>query len=346
MIPYFLFIIILLWAYNTKNPIAMMLIITIFSVLRFDVGWDYDSYYQAFVDSTSADIAKLSWGPLWGWWIDFVYSHDIPFVGIGVPAIITNVFLYYSLKILHNGQKKEMAESILAYSIWPFLYLWSFCTIRQSLAMTLGLFIFALVYRRHIFPAVGLFIIAHFVHPSSFVIAALIPLVFLKKNVSFKQLLIMVALVVSTMGILSKVLTSIGLEQYIDYLSESDSFGSKISYIYALLSIICLVIQKRVEKDSDIFSKMFSLLTIGIVLNFLVYATNIPSVLSRAVSYLVVFLSPCFFYGLRKMTRSKHIQILIIAGFLAFFFVYLFITQDSPGAVSQYVPYRTIFEKI
>ena len=345
MIPYLLFIIILLIAFGLRKPSVMVTIITLFSVFRFDTGWDYDSYYQAFTDSVVGNIAKMSWGPLWAWWIDFIYDKSIPFIGIGVPAVLTSIFLYYSLKLLHEGHHKAICESLLAYSVWPFLYLGSFCTVRQSLAMAIGLLIFALTYRKYYILSIILYVLAYFVHPSSFIVIFFIPILLLKRNITLIQLLGLIISIVLLMGFLSSILTVLGLDNYIEYMSDSDSFGGKIVYIYAILSLFCLVVVKKSETEENLFAKIFSLMALGMILNFLIYITNIPSVLSRAVSYLMIFFSPGLFYGIRKISKVSLVRRAIVSFFVLFFFLYLFVTQGSAGAVSQFVPYKTfLFE--
>lgn len=345
MIPYVLFILVVLLAYRLKKPVLMAFVITVFSVIRFDTGWDYDSYYQVCIDPNSLDTAKIIWGGIWAKWFEYVYQHQIPFIGIGVPAVLTTIAVYLSFKLLYEKDKKGLSDAMLIYSIWPFLYLYSFCTVRQSLAMGVMMLAFVCVYRKKYKYAIILYLLNYFVHPSSLFTAVFLFFVLPKKRLSATYVFLgSIALVVS-FKFAAIVLESLGMMGYLNLLESSDNFGGKISFVYAAMAIYYIYFLS-VNKDIDsIFSKMSSLAAIGCVLQFLVYVTDVPSVISRACSYTYMFLAPTIFYSIKQLNikGGKQLAIGIIA---AFFLVYLFITQDSPGAASQYVPYKTIFSQL
>jgi hypothetical protein len=61
MIPYVILVLLLLFYSNRKNYIAIMVILTVFAVVRYDVGWDYMTYYNIAKDpETTIDYQRFS----------------------------------------------------------------------------------------------------------------------------------------------------------------------------------------------------------------------------------------------------------------------------------------------
>lgn len=345
MIPYLLFIIVVLLTYRMKKPIWMAIAITVFAVIRFDTGWDYDSYYQACIDPNRLEIAQMAWGGLWGWWFEYVYQSHIPFIGIGIPAVLTTISVYIAFKLLYEKDNNGLSDAMLVYSLWPFLYLFSFCTVRQSLAMGIMMLAFVLVYRKQYKYAIPLYLLNYFIHPSSAFSALFLLFVLPPKRLSSAYILIGSVVMVIAFGFLATILERLGMLRYMNLLESSDSFGGKISYVYAAMALYYIYFVSVNKDVGSIYSKMSSLATIGCVLQFLVYVTDVPSVISRACSYTYMFLAPTIFYSIKQL-HLKFGKPMAIGIIVAFFLVYLYVTQNSPGAVSQYVPYKTIFSQL
>ena len=148
MFPYLLFVAVLLFFYYRKNPIMMLLTLVAFAVLRYDVGWDYMNYYEFSSDEGSLALARERYSVVWSWLFETAYSLKMPHLGIAVPAVLTSVAVYLSVRMFCEKDEAAMSDSLLVYALWPFFYLGSFSTIRQSLAVALGLLIFVLLYKR------------------------------------------------------------------------------------------------------------------------------------------------------------------------------------------------------
>lgn len=344
MIPYFLFLITILLLYWSKKPVWLAVVITVFAVIRFDTGWDYDSYYQVCTDSTRLDIAKTAWGWLWGVWFEFCYDHRIPFVGIGVPAILTTAILYRALSLLYGNDKRKMADGLLVYSIWPFLYLQSFCIVRQSLAISIMFWAFVLFAQKKYVLPILLTVLNFFIHPSSVFSVLFIFFIISPKRLSLGFVILVGVLSLLTFQFLGTVLESLGMFKYLDLLESSDTFGGKIALLYAVLAIYYLFFLSVNKDTSSVYSKMVPLMALGCLLQFLVYVTDVPSVISRACSYTYIFLIPTIFYSFEQLKIRTRSLFIVLSCLL--FLVYLYITQDSEGAVSQYVPYKTIFSQL
>jgi len=320
----------------------MTLVLIVFAVIRYDTGWDYMSYFDACTDYTSLSIAQLAWGEIWSWWFELMYDNKIPFIGIGVPAFLTNILISLSFWILLDNDKKRTSEALLVYGLWPFLYLQSFCVVRQFLAIGVSIFAFALFYKKRYLFSIVLYIISVLLHTSS-VIAIVFPLIFnLKKSLSVVKVVGCSVVAVLSLGGLYVVLMSFGLAGYADLLESEDNFGGKIGLVYFLLSIFFLATISKNKNNTSANSKILSFFSICIIIQFFVYVAPIPSVISRAILYGIIFMPISFIYSLEimKLPISKDMIYFIM---LLFMIVYLVITKDSPGAVSQYIPYKTIW---
>lgn len=342
MIPYIIFAILLFILYHKRSPVGITLLLIIFAAMRYDTGWDYMSYYDACTDYDALLVAQLSWGKIWSWWFEFIYDNNIPFIGIGVPAILTNILISLAFWILFDGNKKMISEALLIYGAWPFLYLQSFCIVRQFLAIGVSIFAFSLFYKRKYIISIALYILSVALHTSS-IIAVVFPLILnLKKSFSVIQVLGYSVIAVISLGGLSIVLTSLGLMGYADLLESEDNFGGKIGFVYLVLSLFSLIAIAKNKNRTSINAKILSMFSISIIIQFFVYVAPVPSVISRAILYGIIFMPIGFMSSLRinKLPISKDA---IYGMMLLFMLVYLVITENSPGATSQYVPYKTIW---
>lgn len=345
MIPYIAFIFVILLLYRLKKPILMAIVITVFAVIRFDTGWDYDSYYQVCIDSSELEIAKLAWGWLWGVWFEFCFEHKIPFVGIGVPAVLTTIVVYMAFRMLYSGEKKGINDAMLIYSLWPFLYLFSFCTVRQSLAIGIVMLAFVCVYKKKYKIALLLYVLNYFIHPSSVFTLLFLLFMLLKKRLNVSSIIVGSIATVIAFKFVSIILERFGMMGYLSLLESSDNFGGKIVIVYLALTLYYLYVISINKDTESIFAKMTSLAAIGCLLQFFVYVTDVPSVVSRACSYTYIFMAPTLLYSLKQI-KLQSMKSLVIITVAAFFLVYLLITQNADGASSQYVPYKTIFSQL
>lgn len=343
MIPYIIFAILLFLLYKRQSPLGMTILLVVFAVIRYDTGWDYMSYYNACTDYTALSIAQKAWGKIWSWWFELMYDKKMPFVGIGVPALLTNVLIAVAFRILLGNDRRRLCEALLIYGVWPFLYLQSFCVVRQFLAIGLSLLGFALFYKKQYLFCILSYFFAIALHPSS-AVAVLFPIILkLKHRLSFSKILAVSVVSVVVFGSMASVLNSLGLMGYADLLESDDNFGGKIGFVYLALAIFLLFAVSKNKETDTVDSKILALFSICVIIQFLVYVSPVPSVVSRAVLYGLIFMPISLGYSLNvvRLSLSKN-QIYIVMIF--FMFVYLLITEDSPGATSQYVPYKTIWD--
>lgn len=356
MLPYILFIAVMVFLHYKKWPGAMIVVMMLFAVMRYETGWDYHMYYS-FSTESNYFLAMKRYS--WFWQMLFTFGRAIamPHVPIAITGVLIYTLLYIGLKWLYRSNSSGMADTLLIYTAWPFFYLTSFSTLRQCLAMSIVICIFACLNSRwgwkKKIPLLALMYYAAFVcHPSSLFTLILIPVYIFRKVLTLK--LAMIAFGVAVLILLSLkqflgILDIAEFNRYEQYLDMEDSYGGLISLllwaIFAFLLAAGFMKKKRLLSSE--FQQAYFLGLIGIGLSASVYSFLNTSVVSRMVGYMVFFMMftiyPCasFFLGYRK------IRPIVTAVMSALFLFYLVYTSGASSSVasSPYVPYRTILEQ-
>jgi len=357
MIPYFVFIVLILIFYVKKKPLVLFFILVIFCAVRYNTGWDYDSYYQISYNPTNLNQAINRYSFLWGYLFQFCYENQIPHFGIVLPEIITYVNVYVGLKILYKNDKKQMCDSFFVYSFWPFFYLGSWSTLRQALAMSLGFLLYVLLYiyrtekeQMNIKKKLSFLLISFFgvylvylIHPSGIVISVLIPLcLFVEEFSTFKIFLssIMILLGTLSMGYIVSLLES-NSSSYSMYLNKSDSYGGKLVYVLGLLAFgftFCMVKYKEIKKTCNF---EIGLVIVSVIGNILMFSFGF-SVVTRIFDYFAIFMILIYVKCFEQMHLKK-----LGMSLLVMLFVYYLYNSKNASAILEcgFVPYQFIFDR-
>lgn len=304
-------------------PAIAFLLISIVSLLRFDVGWDYIYYYQAVATNDIYLIRRFEpFSSLFFYLAIGLNSPHFIFLLFGIPTyyFVYKVIKYYSVNI---------GFSIVLY--FCFFYLESLGFIRQALAVSICFYSLKFVFERRFFPFFIWTIVAVLFHYS-----AIITLVtyFLYKRVKLNFLIYVLPLLFIIREIVFRLLASIGI--YTSYLEQLYTMegGALIRYFYVLLFLSLLVFKrKRILSDND----EYFFFTIGLALTF-------PFLLG---SHIGVRLSSYFFiyYIILIPNIITEIQIKFAYVFVAFLFLFMILMLTTRDPIkSQYVPYQFIFE--
>ena len=240
MIPYIIFIILILAFYYKKSPIGMLIVIIAFSVLRYDTGWDYMMYVDTvnnpkFWNNPEHSRYSFIWREL------FRYAHalNFPHIAIALPNLITYLVLYFSLDVL-GLDKTRKVQVLFVYVTWQGFYLDSFSIIRQAIAMSFGILTFALIQRHRLFASIVTFLIAVHLHSSAVVLIFLYLGYFYRKKLDFKHICIAAGVAIVCMisaGAVLEQLSFFDMSKYDVYLKMNDSFGGKIIFVYLILAM-------------------------------------------------------------------------------------------------------------
>lgn len=350
MIPYFIFILFIIFFYSKKNPKGLLFSLVLFAVLRYNTGWDYANYVEITSNPTALERALNDYSFLWDYFFKFCYNHGVHHLAIIIPNIITYFLIYYSLNIIFKDDVERIAESLTVYALWPFFYLSSFSIIRQCLAVGVVLLVYALIKERKLALSFILVILAYYIHPSSLVCVMLYPLCLLNFKLKFWQLILIGLLLVASIFYMSSIISFLGVEalsNYADiYLGGSDNFGSKLSYL--LFLIICYFSYVWMNNYEVEDRKIYIVIIMAFLMEFSMYMIGLNSFVTRIVSYYSIFLIFSFYDSLRYIGNKKQFSGLLTVLLSALFIVYL-ILMDTPEARSKssapYVPYTFILDK-
>lgn len=300
-----------------------------FAAIRFDIGFDYDVYYN------------MLDGPIWAGLIRF---EPLSLV-VALPAIywespyvffiLSSFVIYYFVSRAFKKYSFSPALSLIIYV--GIFYLISLSVIRQALAISICLFAYKYLIRKSFFKFFLCIALATLFHYS----AAVSLLIYLVYHYMKPKYLIIILVIV---GMLKPLVFSLLIRtgMYVSYLEDSDlvSGGSltRILYILILLSYF-LIIKRRAFTIEE--KKILSVLIIGTFLPFF-----FGSIGERIGYYFLIYhcyAIPLFLVG--KKAYKKKLYALL---FSAYFLMMVGYTSMLYGNASPYTPYQTIFnvEKI
>ena len=247
MTGYLLFIISILLCDRIKDKgrkvFAFFFIVTVFSGLRYGIGYDYYSYLDACMWGSSRYEV---WEPIPRYFA-FVSQATTPFLFFFLSSIFISLFYYLGIK--REGQ--FFLEEVLFYISFPFLFMNQLGIIRQGMATAVVFYALTLD-NKAILRRLVLIVIAYFCQLSSFVaILIIIPW----NKVSNKVLWIMLvgSLIVGS-AIMPFIADFINLGFLGDDVSqrasgyintESNSEGGLISYLVYFIAVIVLFNYKK-----------------------------------------------------------------------------------------------------
>ena len=346
MIPYIVFVILVLVFRHNNKPKLIYLTLLLFSVLRYDTGWDYMSYYTKVEMWGDESISWERFSFIWKWLFQAANNLNEPHLVIAVPAFLTITIIYGVVKQIQKDPPR-ICDTMTIYALWPFFYLSTFSTIRQALAIAIGLLIMCCAIKKKIVLFFLLLILNFYVHPSS-VICVLFA-VFFFPNFRLKVRHFMIIVIVAGLAIhsLESILSGSVLGQYLFYLDDTDSFGSKLSILLAMILIPCILVKSK----SLTFvggGQFVDIEIVALVLTIFVYAFSSNSVVARGINYfsiLLIFVAPCF----PALFKNKRVgSFWVYMSFISVFVYYLISTSDALSlgmATSPFVPYKTLLSR-
>lgn len=346
MIPYIIFILVIVFLYFRKAPVWMLAVMILFSVLRYDTGWDYNMYEETVLHPSrwsNPEKSHFSW--LWCQLFAFAYEIKFPHLAIALPNFVTYLVIYLSLKLL-KLDKEQKCQALIVYICWQSFYLDSFSIIRQEIAMSFGFLAFALLQRKQFVWSVITVLLAAQLHTSAYVLVILYPVYLFRKVLNFNTIcvasVIVAALLVSASNVL-EALTIVDMSKYEVYLKSKDSFGDKITYVYILLAVYLLVMYHLSRKWTDVEKQCFMLSIVSMIGCVAVFTVGVSSVFTRIFSYFIIFMIVVFLPSMRILKARKLLSSAAVVLLAAYFLVYLEVTSAGVKlASSGMVPYKCI----
>ncbi len=348
MIPYFLLlgymIIFLSFSKMIKTDLFFYLsfaILVLFSGLRFDVGVDFISYSQMFVDFRN-ETAPFLFEPANMFIINMVNMLNIDYQAIFfIYSLLIMSGVFYFIKNL--SPSKEV--SILLFVTIGIFYFSTFNGIRQWAAISIMLIaIVKLIEAKHI-QFVLFIILASLFHLSAII---LFVLVFFKFRFKFLYLIV---ILFSSLLATELLLFIINNSQYAMYLNEV-KFDQKGNPLLLLIYISILI---YIPWFLGYFSRKITLNTheivllnmnlMSILILMLGYQLNIDFLsLMRVNMYFQIQLIVLIPMMMNKVQNHK-INFMLMYLAVVFLFFYYFNTVYNNGVYYNLVPYQTILDR-
>ena len=343
MVPYLIFVFLILIFRYASKPKYMYVTMLLFNVLRYDTGWDYMNYYNEALYWGAEGSSTARYSFIWQWLFGLANKLNMPHLVMVIVGVLTISIVYFAVfNILKS--KKSVCDALCIYSLWPFFYLGTFSTIRQSLGISIGLLLVLCAMRRKYVFFFLLLVLNFFIHPSSVVCIAFAVFFFPDFRLKMWKMVVIIIAVFVVMLSIEALIQNSPLAAYQIYLGHSDSYGSKLSILLAFILIPTL--RLRYKKIGNQGMTDVCIMSIILLICTLVSFNN--TVLSRITEYYVILL---IFVGTnyKQLFSDKTFgNTIIYSLFAGVFLFYLYNTQGAAAvqqglATSPFVPYQFIF---
>lgn len=332
MVIYLIFVLALLVLTNLLSKsestkigyaLASFLVIS-FAAIRFDVGFDYDVYYN------------MLDGPIWAGLIRFEPLSLL----VALPAIYwENPYVFFILSSLiiyyfaSRAFKKYSASPALSLIIYVgIFYLISLSIIRQALAISICLYAYKYLIRKSFLKFFLCIVLATLFHYSA---AASLLIYFVYHYMRPKYLVIVLVIV----GILKPLVFSLLIRtgMYVAYLEDPNLVTggafTRILYVLIFLSFFLIIKQRSFTIEEK---KMLSVLMVGTFLPFFFGGIG-----ERICYYFLIY--HCYAIPLFLVGKKAYKKILYALLFSAYFLMMVGYTSVIYGDTAPYTPYQTIF---
>lgn len=244
---------------------ACFVILLLFTICRYNVGWDYESYVYTIVN----------WGEQWDAGRYSIFSNLIFYIGYKLH-FYPFVFITYGLiqlilmKYAIDKFSERKVLSWLFFLLIPVLFLQGLSTIRQAVANEFVLVSMLFFLNKDYKKAAFLYFIALQFHASVLLAIFIVPLSLIKISNKINWALFISSFFLG--GILVTVLSSItsdstevGRFQY--YVEEYESHKtSLLNYYYYAINAGLLLFYSRVSKYNPLLGRLITIANFGIVL--------------------------------------------------------------------------------
>lgn len=335
MLVYILFQVLIAWLLLTKFKYRLelsFLFLFVFSAIRFDVGYDFLSYYTAIADYGGDTETFRRFGFFHG--ILIKLSSYLEFFQL--YFILTSFFFYYFFYLVIRDFSDFPVVSLMVFIAIPFFFLMSFNFIRQFSALILVYYGFRYIFERRVVSYFLIVLLASSIHYTSIIA---LPLYYLYSR-RFHWMVYVLVLISSFFAFpLAKYMVSVLIPGYSHYLDSPNKGGAVFQFFIFILSSLFLALG---QYRGDVYRRFyFDVFILGVVL----YNTFQPiGFAGTRVSYYYLFslvlLVPKLFISVRPRQ------------FLAIFFLLIsilfsisLVLHSKVGTRSPSIPYSIFFGK-
>lgn len=311
--------------YSEKvNRKLLYFILFFISAFRFDVGFDFPSYYKLVFDLERSQR------------IEFLYRKLLKLSYLlKEPQLIFILTSLISILLLYNILKNTKYENTMILYYLCFFYLNSLTAQRYMLAYLLVCYGYKYIEEKKLKQYLIIILIAFFIHK-----LALLGIVFYFFNIklSRKMQVIYFFLMILAGNLMIKIIKKLGI--YANYFSEENSTGKKMIIIFIFLGVIFLILEKKMSKKNKNVITLINvyLFTLGLNIIFLNFSS--AGIRLGQLGYLyTIYLIPSFIDIFKNKNIIK-IFLGVFGGIIWFLTIYL---GDKNESKKIYTPYKLIF---
>lgn len=342
MIFYFsLFLLILMSdLFSEKIRIAWVFILIFFvEAVRFDVGYDFLSYYSAiaYYNPVYELSESVRFGPIHFYLIKL--SHNLGFYQL--YFIITSFITVFFINRATSKMSEDYLLSMILFLTIPFFFLMSMNFIRQYTAVAVIMYAVSFLKENKSSRFFCLFVFAFLLHFSS--IIALPIYVIYRRLAWFSRPVVILLYILSffSFSICSKVIGLL-LPQYSHYLdlSQNNQGGELFQIFVSLIFIFCLFFWNRFYNDR-LIRFYFILFFVGVF----IYNTFQPvGYTATRISYFYLIFLIILLPSFKKFFKGKQFARGVAFFSIALFAITLSLNSKS-GTRSPNIPYQMYFGK-
>lgn len=327
---------------NTKgsNKIVFF-ILFIFSAIRYDVGYDYMSYYNTILFHPEYDRFELFES-----WFVRISNHYF----IQLFYIINSFITVYCVKWGTERLSKNVSLSALIFLCFPLLYTHSFSVIRFWTAVSIVFLASSFLFNKKPLWYLALVILSIGFHKSAIVGLLFLPLFYL--NISrIANIAILIVGFIGGQYVFGKIVGGVMPENdfseaLVMYAQrESSNSMAKIPYLYLVIDIIGLLFwQKSKGAQNEYLNKIITFFNCGVAIIFLFsFDATLSSRLCRPFLLYIIILLPQILQKFKRnygIYQISMVSTVCVCGTLLIYLVSIY--NDSLGK-SEYLPYRIFF---
>lgn len=324
-LPYTLFLFLVIACFNIKSKkeamsISLMIII-LFAGIRYNVGNDYPSYYDAIVFGTGEEER-----------FELIPKYLIRLCQFFNSAFLfflsTSIFIYSLIWKAILKLSDSCLLSILCFLGLPLLFFEGLCIVRQEMALSIVFYAYCIYLTAgEKFKFLLAVLIASQCHITALVgLFFLVPIERVPKSVHLALLIIS-----SSLGTLftnfaeDSLLRLIFSDYYFRYfIGEGDGSGQKMKYLYLLLSTLNMIQIYYLDKSKNMqLYRLFSFINVGFSL-YLFFSYN-PIFASRLSLYFIILLTIAVSYYKIKYFKRLIVRRLLAIAFVSLFYIELYL---------------------
>ena len=324
-------------------------VLLFFTICRYNVGWDYDSYVETI----------QNWGNQWNAGRYALLSNMFFYLGYRLQfyPIVFALFGFiqlYLLKLVIDDFSINRVFSWLFFLLIPVFFLQGLSTIRQAVANG---FVFVSLYQlcqKDYKKALGMFIFAIMFHASAILSILMLPITLIKITNKLNWFLFISSFFIGNLLFPYIANLMIDIQEYnrFIYYTEYESHKtSLLNYYYYLINIVLLLLYNRLSIINPLLGKFVAIGNMGIVLFNIfsfepITATRIASMYTLVwiiiLPYLPLAFSSSKELSIKKRQLINSITILLPMSFVFFYFLmsYVIAFNNHQLLKISFIPYE------